>query len=94
MIKFDENKCTGCKVCVGVCPQRVIKMTNDKAKVTDYASCMECGACKLNCQFDAIEVTKGTGCLWAILKEDILKIAPKGTGCGCDSDKNIPGGCC
>jgi len=38
----------------------------------------------LNCEFDAIEVTKGTGCLDAIIKEDILKITPKGTGCGCD----------
>lgn len=93
MIHFDKEKCTGCGVCVKVCPQGVIHLIENKAKMTDYVSCMECGACQLNCEFDAIELTKGTGCLAAIVKEDILKIAPKGTGCGC-ADETDTGGCC
>jgi len=44
--------------------------------------CIECGACQLNCESDAINVTKGTGCLFAIIIEDILKIKGKGCGCG------------
>ncbi|RLC58382.1 MAG: ferredoxin [Candidatus Cloacimonadota bacterium] len=83
MINFIKNKCTGCTICCKVCPMGVIEMKNKKAELIDYESCLECGACALNCEFDAIEVTKGTGCLDAIIKEDILKITPKGTGCGC-----------
>ena len=81
MIRIDKEKCTGCKVCTHVCPQDVIRMVDKKAIIEKYKNCMECGACRLNCQFDAIEVTKGTGCLLAIIKEDILKITNKGTGC-------------
>ncbi|RMF94463.1 MAG: 4Fe-4S dicluster domain-containing protein [Candidatus Schekmanbacteria bacterium] len=83
MISFIDEKCTGCKICVKVCPQAVIAMIDGKAQLTDYQSCMECGACELNCEFNAVRVTKGTGCLIAIIKEDILKIAPKNTGCSC-----------
>ena len=92
MLTINKEKCTGCRVCLNVCPQNVLLMQNSKATVNDYKACMECGACQNNCSFNAITVTKGTGCLWAIVKEDILKIAEKGTGCGCGagSDK----GCC
>lgn len=93
MIHFNKEKCNGCGVCINVCPQSVIQLIENKAELIDYESCMECGACQLNCEFDAIELTKGTGCLFAIVKEDILKTSPKGTGCGCfdESDKDT---CC
>lgn len=93
MINFDKQKCTGCGICVTVCPQHVIKMVDKKAELKHYPSCMECGACRLNCEYNAITLTKGTGCLGAIIKEDILKIRPKGTGCGCGDSKSV-GGCC
>ena len=32
------------------------------------------GACQLNCHDNAIVVTKGTGCLLMIIKEDVLRI--------------------
>lgn len=93
MIKIDQNKCTGCRICYNVCPQDVISIHAKKAKILNYTSCMECGACSLNCEFDAIELTKGTGCIAAIIKEDILKISQKGMGCGTKSS-SIDGGCC
>ncbi len=95
MISFDKDKCNGCGVCVNVCPQGVIALNDKKAKMVDYESCMECGACQLNCQQNAIELTKGTGCLFAIVREDILKIAPRGRGAGCGcADENSKGACC
>ncbi|MBN2546227.1 MAG: 4Fe-4S binding protein [Spirochaetes bacterium] len=93
MIQVDMDKCTGCRVCFNVCPQDVIKMENKKAYIENYVNCMECGACALNCEYNAINLTKGTGCLGAIIREDILKIRQKATGCGCGDDKKLTG-CC
>jgi len=90
MISFDGSKCTGCGMCANVCPQGAVKIKEEKAFMSDYESCMECGACRLNCEFGAVDLTKGTGCLVAIIREDILKIRPKGTGCGCGTGP----GCC
>ncbi|MBM4399007.1 MAG: 4Fe-4S dicluster domain-containing protein [Candidatus Cloacimonetes bacterium] len=87
MIAIKKKTCTGCGICRGVCPMGVIALHESKANITDEISCLECGACSLNCPVQAIELTKGTGCLVAVLKEDILKIAPKGTGCMCEGKK-------
>ncbi len=82
MIEFNKEKCTGCSVCAKVCPHKVISMVDGKAVPVNIQRCIECGACQLNCDFGAIDVSKGTGCLFAIIKEDMLKIKGKGCGCG------------
>lgn len=82
MIKFFKEECIGCKVCIKVCPHRVISMVDGRAEPVNKEKCIECGACELNCEYGAIKVTKGTGCLWAIIVEDILKIRSKGCSCG------------
>ena len=81
MIFIDEKRCTGCKICSFVCPHHVIGMNSEHAMLAHPERCIECGACRLNCSFDAIQVTKGTACLTAIVKEDIFKIKEKGCGC-------------
>lgn len=90
MIQINTDKCIGCSVCKNICPRSVIVMQENKAVITDQVTCLECGACSLNCPADAIELTKGTGCLVSVLREDILKTAPKGTGCCGEGGK---GGC-
>jgi NAD-dependent dihydropyrimidine dehydrogenase PreA subunit len=53
-LKFFPDKCAGCGRCVEVCPQGVFEMRDKRAAVTDKDLCMECGACAMNCDFDAI----------------------------------------
>ena len=66
-LKYDREKCTGCGMCVEVCPHRVFEIEDGKAYVTNRDLCMECGACAKNCPFSAISVRAGVGCAYAIL---------------------------
>ncbi len=77
MIRIDSEQCTGCQTCADVCPHRVIGLRDGVAVLVAEDRCIECGACQLNCHDDAIFVTKGTGCLLAIIRDDILKLEPR-----------------
>lgn len=66
-LKYDESKCIGCKKCHEVCPHRVFLMENNKAVLHKKDSCIECGACMMNCPTSAIEVDQGVGCASAII---------------------------
>ena len=67
-LKLDSKKCTGCKMCLNVCPHHVFEVSKGKAKLRDINSCMECGACAKNCESSAITVKPGVGCAAAIIK--------------------------
>ncbi|MEK7689423.1 MAG: 4Fe-4S dicluster domain-containing protein, partial [Bdellovibrionota bacterium] len=42
----DEATCTGCKICVKVCPASALEMgSNEKSKMRDGADCISCGNC-------------------------------------------------
>jgi len=79
-LKLDQEKCTGCGLCIQVCPHEVYRIDHGKAKIVDLDSCMECGACSQNCAFNAISVKAGVGCASALL---ISKIKGKPVECGC-----------
>ena len=55
-LQLDENKCTGCGMCLEVCPHEVFTMNSSHAVIQNRDACMECGACSLNCPFGAISV--------------------------------------
>lgn len=82
MIQMRPDNCTGCANCAHVCPHRVIEMREKKAYIVAEERCIECGACQLNCHEDAVTVTKGTGCLFIIVKEDILGWRDDEARCG------------
>lgn len=84
-----EEKCTGCGMCLEVCPHGVIEIANGKAGLADKDSCMECGACARNCPFGAIAVKSGVGCTTAIITGWI-----RGTEPDCDCSGSDGGGCC
>jgi len=80
-LELDAEKCSGCRVCTVVCPHGVFAMGADKrAYLADRGACMECGACALNCAWDAISVKPGVGCAEAIIHSWIYGGEPS---CGC-----------
>jgi NAD-dependent dihydropyrimidine dehydrogenase PreA subunit len=83
MIALDSEACTGCSTCAKVCPHGVLQMRDKKAVLAAEERCIECGACQLNCHDEAIVVTKGTGCLVVIIREDVLKLKPAAGSAGC-----------
>ena len=66
-LEYDVKKCTGCGMCVVVCPHRIFQMRGKKAELTAKDKCIECGACSKNCAFGAIKVEAGPGCAAAVL---------------------------
>lgn len=57
-IEIDESLCTGCGLCVQVCSDFSLKMTNDKAAIsqTPMFGCFGCGHCMMICPVDAIQI--------------------------------------
>ncbi len=66
-LKLDEEKCTGCGMCLEVCPHNVLEMNRTHVAIQNLDACMECGACSRNCPFDAISVNAGVGCAAAVI---------------------------
>lgn len=54
--KIDSEKCTGCGVCVDVCPLEAISL-NNRIAVIDEDTCTECGLCVNECPNDAISLS-------------------------------------
>ena len=79
-LEYDDSICTGCRICIQVCPHGVFTMQNNKAFIFDKNLCMECGACALNCKPGAITVTRGVGCAAAVINGYIHKKEPS---CSC-----------
>jgi NAD-dependent dihydropyrimidine dehydrogenase PreA subunit len=82
-LKLDASRCTGCGMCLEVCPHAVFRMENRKSVITDGDRCMECGACSRNCPAAAISVRAGVGCAAAIIVGAIRGTEPS---CGCGSE--------
>jgi heterodisulfide reductase subunit A len=50
----DEDKCSGCQVCISICPYSAITMNDrDRAEVNP-ALCKGCGTCTSTCPSGAI----------------------------------------
>ena len=56
--KIDKDTCTGCEVCVGVCPTEAIAMKDGVAVVSvSEGACVDCGACVGEGPCDAITMS-------------------------------------
>jgi NAD-dependent dihydropyrimidine dehydrogenase PreA subunit len=58
--RLDEECCTGCEICVNVCPEDVIYFDRDrkKAHVKYLEDCVACFACEFFCPSECIQVSK------------------------------------
>ncbi len=93
-LSLDDEKCTGCRMCVEVCPHGVFEMGADKrAHIRDVDACMECGACSTNCAYSAISLDPGVGCAQAIIHSWIFGGEPT---CDCKGGTQSDSGssCC
>jgi ferredoxin len=98
-LALDSRKCSGCGMCLEVCPHEVFEMNGKGVLIRDRDACMECGACSRNCPTGALTVQSGVGCAAAVINGMLGRNA---TGCCCVVDSNEPskpgscggGGCC
>lgn len=88
-LELFSERCTGCGMCLEVCPHEVFALENRKAVILDKDRCMECGACVNNCAFGALNVDKGVGCAAAFINSMINGGEPS-----CCGDKSKPSDCC
>jgi ferredoxin len=72
-LEFNPDLCTGCGMCVDVCPHGVFAQNGRSVELARPLACMECGACQLNCPFGAIQVESGVGCAAAMFRAALTK---------------------
>ncbi len=77
-LRMNDEACTGCGVCLDVCPRAVFARNNGKATIVDRDACIECGACQRNCAFGALSVQAGVGCASALINAALRR-----TGSAC-----------
>lgn len=64
---FNETRCTGCGICVDVCPEHVLVMDTaaSRPRMLSEVECSYCGVCEDSCPSGAIsleyEIVLGIG---------------------------------
>ena len=90
-LKYYPERCINCKRCTQVCPHAVFAEGKEHVELAQPASCMECGACALNCPVQAIEVQSGVGCAWAMISAALRGKDMDSGECSCGGEE---GSCC
>ncbi len=96
-LRLDRDNCTGCGMCLDVCPHAVFTLEAKKANIADRDACMECGACQQNCPTGAVSVRAAVGCAAGVIAGVVRGTEPT---CGCDGkpggslSRSTPGKCC
>ena len=65
-VTFNEDRCKGCGLCVGVCPKKIVTMATDHinakgfhpATVVEMDKCIGCAFCATMCPDVVIEVER------------------------------------
>ena len=81
MIAIDEARCTGCGVCLSLCPQEAIVLEAERAEIRQEL-CSGCGICISACpqgaiqQADLVPATRPPG---RPERETVVKVSPSGS---------------
>jgi len=54
---IPNQNCTACGECVKICPEKIINIDNNIAKI-NYTKCIKCYCCHEICQYNAIKLDK------------------------------------
>ncbi|HDN50770.1 MAG TPA: 4Fe-4S dicluster domain-containing protein [Thermoplasmatales archaeon] len=58
-IVYDREKCTGCKMCIKVCPSKAIEFKEEEKKIRIYIGrCIFCSQCNDACPVDALHMSE------------------------------------
>ncbi|MFC2162601.1 ATP-binding protein [Candidatus Altiarchaeota archaeon] len=78
IIEIDEDKCTGCGLCIPNCPEGAIQIIDGKARLISDLFCDGLGACLGHCPEKAITVVKREAEPYeeAKVMENIIKCGP------------------
>ena len=68
VVRFDEDLCKGCRLCVSACPKGIVAIDSARLNVKGFhpagveaekmAACIGCAFCAMMCPDCAIEVSK------------------------------------
>lgn len=89
-LKLDREKCSGCGMCLIVCPHSVLNMEGRLVQINNKDACMECGACAMNCPTEALTVKAGVGCAAAVINSALGR---KGACCCTIENQNQAATC-
>ncbi|HCF93395.1 MAG TPA: ferredoxin [Firmicutes bacterium] len=94
IIKIDEEKCTGCGLCVNACHEGALQLIDGKAKLVTDSYCDGLGACLPSCPADAIHIEEREADAFdeEAVKQRMLSLkaqqqhqAHEASGCNCGS---------
>ncbi|QLC50723.1 ferredoxin family protein [Methanolobus zinderi] len=85
-LQYYPEKCINCLMCTQVCPHGVFTGGGEHVELKRPSSCMECGACAMNCPVQAIEVQSGVGCAWAMIRAALRGKDMDSADCCCNGD--------
>ncbi|MEO0240571.1 MAG: LUD domain-containing protein [candidate division WOR-3 bacterium] len=73
-VKVNEDKCSGCGICISVCPFKIPEFKIKKGKRISYIgeACLSCGSCISSCPSKAIEAFEfDDEKIYSLLKEGL-----------------------
>lgn len=81
---FESHQCSGCGLCVAICPKKCISMGVDflgyKRPIIDDATCVDCGLCAKQCIIGNPIATKLPIATYAAVRSDNEKIKLSSSG--------------